>query len=88
MKNNDYILSVEARSRIKQALNNHVAAKDDHFANGRLVRNIYDDIVMNHAKRVVDIDEPNREILSLITDEDFMEYWKNQVLKYTMQLLQ
>lgn len=71
-KNNDYILSEEARSRIKQALNNQVAAKDEHFANGRLVRNIYDDIVMSHAKRVVDIDEPSDEILSLITGEDFI----------------
>lgn len=72
-KNNDYILSEEVRGRIKRALINQVDGKDEHFANGRLVRNIYDDIVMNHAKRVVDIDEPSREILSLITDEDFID---------------
>lgn len=72
-KNNDYILSEEAKMRIKQALNIQVDAKDEHFANGRLVRNIYDEIVMNHAKRVVDIDEPSREILSLITEDDFMD---------------
>lgn len=72
-KNNDYSLSEDVRNRIKLVLNNQVATMDERFANGRLVRNIYDDLIMNHAKRVVDIDEPNHEILSLITDEDFME---------------
>ncbi|MEK3865856.1 AAA family ATPase [Paenibacillus sp. FSL H7-0716] len=69
-KNNDYTLSEEASNKINQVLNNEVAAKNEHFANGRLVRNLYDDMVMNHAKRVVNIDEPSHEILSLITDED------------------
>jgi len=72
-KNNDYILSAEARKKIKHALINQVASKDEHFANGRLVRNIYDDIVMNHAKRVVEFNEPSRETLSIITNEDFTE---------------
>lgn len=61
-------------NRIKQVLNNQVAAMDERFANGRLVRNIYDDLIMNHAKRVVDFYELNHEILSLITAEDFMEF--------------
>jgi len=72
-KANDYTLNKEAHSRVKQVLENQAAAKDEHFANGRLVRNIYDDIVMNHAKRVVDIEEPSCEILSVITSEDFAE---------------
>jgi SpoVK/Ycf46/Vps4 family AAA+-type ATPase len=71
-KNNDYILSDEARNKIRQTLISQVASKDEHFANGRLVRNIYDDIVMNHAKRVIEIEEPCRENLSVITDEDFI----------------
>ena len=68
------------RGRIKQALINQVDGKDEHFANGRLVRNLYDDIVMNHAKRVVDIDEPSREILSLITDENFIDVLNKSTL--------
>lgn len=71
---NDYILSMEVREKIKQSLENKIAAKDEYFSNGRLVRNIYDDLVMNHAKRVVDVVEPSYEVLSLIVDEDFMEY--------------
>lgn len=43
------------------------------FSNGCLVRNLYDDLVMNHAKRVfcVDHEATDRHILSLITEQDF-----------------
>jgi len=70
-KNNDYILNEEVHDKIKQALINQVSLKDEHFANGRLVRNIYDNLIMSHAKRVVDIDEPNKEILSVLISDDF-----------------
>lgn len=72
-KNNDYSLSEEAIFKIKNVLVDKVDSKDEHFANGRFVRNIYDDMVMNHAKRVVDIEEPSRDVLSLITAEDFID---------------
>lgn len=45
--------------------------KDEHFANGRLARNIYDDLIMNHAKRIVNIASPTNEDLSYIKDSDF-----------------
>ncbi|WP_206512538.1 hypothetical protein [Veillonella ratti] len=41
------------------------------FANGRLVRNLYDDLVMNHARRVICIENPRKEDLSIIKAEDF-----------------
>ena len=44
--------------------------ENENFANGRLMRNMYDDIVMNHAKRVVDIPYISKEELSLIKEED------------------
>ena len=72
-KSNDYFLSEEAKYKIKQSLENQVDAKDEHFANGRLVRNIYDDIVMNHAKRVADVDNPNYDVLSVIIADDFID---------------
>ena len=69
-KNNDYNLSEEAKIRIISYLEQKVSQKDENFANGRLVRNMYDDMVMNHAKRVVNMNEPSREVLSEITEED------------------
>ena len=72
-ENNDYILSEEVKKKIKQFLSNQVASDDEHFANGRLVRNIYDDLIMNHARRVVKIEAPSHEDLSIIISNDFFE---------------
>lgn len=71
-RNSDYVLSEELKINIRDFLENQVSRKNEDFANGRMVRNIYDDLVMNHARRVVDIDDVSREELSLITDKDFM----------------
>jgi AAA+ superfamily predicted ATPase len=70
-KKNDYKLSNSVKGVIKNFLESQIANKDENFANGRLVRNIYDDLVMNHARRVVNIVNASCEELSLITDKDF-----------------
>lgn len=67
-----YRLSPEAIKRSKKFFYVCTEKKDDNFANGRLVRNLYDDLVMNHAKRVVNIADPSREDLSVITSDDFV----------------
>ncbi len=47
--------------------------KDENFANGRLVRNLFDDLVMHHAKRGFNVDKnaSDLQLLSVITTEDF-----------------
>lgn len=72
-KKNDYILSDEVSSKIKKYLNAQIEHKTENFSNGRLMRNIYDDLVMNHAKRVVSLDNPTREALSMIIESDFVD---------------
>lgn len=69
-KSNDYELSDAAKLKIRNSLEVQIADKDENFANGRLIRNIYDDLIINHARRVVNIDNLSREDLTLITDED------------------
>lgn len=71
-RDNEYILSVEARKKIRLRLNELVETKDENFANGRLVRNIYEELIMNHAKRVVNIENPSKEQLSVIIADDFI----------------
>ncbi|OHW62289.1 stage V sporulation protein K [Andreesenia angusta] len=73
-RKNDYELSEAAKLKLKKLLEEKVSDKNENFANGRMVRNIYDDLVMNHARRVVSIDNPSYEILSLIIDEDFVGF--------------
>lgn len=70
-RNNDYILEDDALNVIRKYLKESISKKDENFANGRLVRNLYDDLVMNHARRVVNIKNPTKDDLSVIVSADF-----------------
>ncbi|WP_294899217.1 AAA family ATPase [uncultured Eubacterium sp.] len=70
-KNNDYTLDEEAAQKIHLYFEEQTTSKDENFANGRLVRNLYDDLVMNHARRVIKVSDPGVEELSTIKAEDF-----------------
>lgn len=70
-KNNDYILTDEVKKKIHFYFEQQTSSKDKSFSNGRLVRNLFDDLVMNHARRVINIENPGREELSTIKVEDF-----------------
>jgi len=70
-RQNDYNLSEEAAKLIMEHFSNLTKEKDNNFANGRLVRNIYDDLVMNHARRIINYNNITREALSLICKDDF-----------------
>lgn len=72
-KKNDYILTDEAREKIHSYFEQQTLSRDKNFSNGRLVRNLYDDLVMNHARRVINADNPDREELSTIKVEDFTD---------------
>ena len=72
-KDEDYILDDHVTARLKAFFDNQVKHKDDNFANGRLVRNIFDNLIMNQAKRVFQIGGSiDRQLLSLITSDDFI----------------
>ncbi len=71
-KSNDYILDEEAKDNIRLYFEQQIASKDENFANARLVRNLYDDLVMHHARRVIGVVNPTRMDLSTIRVEDFM----------------
>lgn len=69
-KDNDYELEDAASHQMLNYMEQQTAEKSENFANGRLVRNLYDDVTMNHAKRVVKISNPDRKTLSLICCSD------------------
>lgn len=70
-QSNDYVLDDEAREKIRLYFEQQISSKNENFANARLVRNLYDDLVMNHARRVINVDNPESVILSTIKAEDF-----------------
>ena len=77
---NDYILEEEVKRQIELYLEKQLEMEKENFANGRLVRNIYDDLVMQHARRVITIENPSKIELSSIKSEDFVSKF-NEVSK-------
>lgn len=51
-KDNDYVLTADAVESVKKIIENAVDNKQDNFANGRFVRNLFDELIMNQAKRI------------------------------------
>lgn len=69
---NDYTLTFEAEQKIKQQIKEGVANKNSNFSNGRFVRNLYDDFILNQARRVSKIASPTLQDLQEITVEDII----------------
>lgn len=68
---NDYLLDESAQHITSEFFEQRIAKKNANFSNGRFARNIYDDLVMNHARRVVHLEKPTRKDLCTIIAEDF-----------------
>lgn len=72
---NDYVAEEQAIEKVRDLLQTKLNEKDDHFANGRLVRNLLDDITMNQSKRLSKLTgNISKELLMLITKEDVPQY--------------
>ncbi len=70
-KKNDYQLDEELKDYIEEYFIHEITLKNEHFANGRLARNIYDDLVMNHARRIYKIENPTDIELTILLKADF-----------------
>lgn len=62
----DYSVSEELKLKVEDYFSEQVNNKSDDFSNGRLARNIYDNLILNHAKRVITYKLPTKEDLSLL----------------------
>lgn len=69
---NDYIMDENAKKLVHSYFEEQISMKDENFANGRMVRNLYDDFVLNHARRVVNVVNPSRDDLSTIKVVDVL----------------
>lgn len=68
---NDYVAEEEAIEKVRDLLQKKLNEKDEYFANGRLVRNLFDDITMNQSKRLSRLSGPiAKEALMFIAKED------------------
>ena len=65
-----YQMTDDFRSVLQHQIQNAVATKDEHFGNGRMVRNLYESAIRNLANRVVESAELTPELLSTFQAED------------------
>lgn len=68
--NEDYILRSFVKDKIHKALCGIVSSKDEQFANGRFVRNIFENMMMNHARRISKLVNPSKQELQEFIDRD------------------
>lgn len=66
----DYIITDSAIDLLSKSFTSIVSTKKSEFANGRFVRNIFELMVMNHARRIVKFDYPSLKELKELTDCD------------------
>ena len=69
-KNEDYILQESAAERLKKYLDKQSEDSENKNANGRFVRNVFDKIIMNQAKRLSNLSLPTKENYITIFEED------------------
>lgn len=67
----EYELTSEAYDKAKQLFKITADNKEEQFANGRFCRNLYESILMNHARRVAIIVAPSLQQLKQIEASDF-----------------
>ena len=68
---NDYTIEDEAIEKIHNLLEAKLKDQEDHFSNGRFIRNLFDDITMNQSKRLSKLTgDIAKETLMLITKDD------------------
>ena len=73
----DYFFGEEVAVGIYDHLSQEVDTKEMNFSNGRLVRNIYDTVTMNHARRVAKLQQPSFEDLATLSFDDIQEFCSN-----------
>ena len=70
-RKDDYQLSDELKERLSSYFTDELETKVENFSNGRFVRNLYEDLIMNQAVRLNNNKNYSSQELSLLKFEDF-----------------
>lgn len=70
---NDYTISEDAILKTKELIFEEVSNKIKNFSNARYVRNLYNNFILEHAKRVYLIDKPKLQDLQEIKLQDIVK---------------
>ena len=69
-KKNHYKLTKDAARKLQDAFRKIVADKDEHFGNGRTVRNMFEKSLQRMASRIVESPKMTEELLIVIQPSD------------------
>ena len=72
----NYVLDEDAKSVLEKKLDGVVTSKEEQFANGRFVRNIFEEMIMNHARRVAKLESPTLQELKVLSKNDISQKLK------------
>lgn len=74
----DYILEPSLVESIKISFAEISKTKEDQFANGRFIRNLFEDMMMNHARRLANKSAPSVIELQTFTEADIPQYLRSR----------
>lgn len=72
-KKSDFILTEEAKEKLKDTFELLFEKRDDSFGNARVIRNVFEKVIQKQANRIVTLKRISKKALRTITEEDIPE---------------
>ena len=72
-KKYDYIVEEEIRHQVRALITARKAKEPENFANAREVRNLFEEIITNQARRIAQMEQPGHDDMMTITIEDLKD---------------
>jgi len=69
----DYVVEEEAKKHVREMIVARKMQKQENFANAREVRNMFEEIITNQARRVAELESPSQDEIMLLKMEDLTE---------------
>ena len=69
----DYVVEEEAKKHVREMIVARKMQKQENFANAREVRNMFEEIITNQARRVAELESPSQDEMMLLKLEDLTE---------------
>ena len=69
----DYVVEEDAKKQIRARIIGRKMMRQENFANAREVRNMFEDIITNQARRVAQMENPTHDDMMTITVEDLSD---------------
>ena len=77
-KKYEYQVDEDARAQIREMIKARMISRHENFANAREVRNLFEEIITNQARRIASLEEPSPEDIRRVILEDLYEAEENK----------